>query len=295
MPELPEVETVVRDLSPLVVGRTIRKVRHGKKRLRKPWQPRWNRHLTGVGVAGIRRRGKWIVVELSTSSRLVVHLGMTGQFTATLAADPVPDHTHIVFELNGDSELRFRDPRRFGSIVLYPDESAVEEFFHGIGLGPEPFDLDAAYFREAVQRSNRTLKAILLDQQVVAGVGNIYADESCGRSGLHPSRRGCTLTDDEADRLREAIAAVLTTAIVRRGSTIRDYVGGSGLRGGFQNEFRVYGRTGEPCDLCRTPIECIRLSGRSSHFCPACQKAAAPSRKSGKRPVLATGSTVPVP
>jgi formamidopyrimidine-DNA glycosylase len=293
MPELPEVETVVRDLLPLVVGRTIRKVRHGKKRLRKPWQPRWNRPLTGATMTGIRRRGKWIVMELSTSSRLVVHLGMTGQFTATPAAEPVPDHTHIVFELDEDSELRFRDPRRFGSIVLYPDESAVEEFFQGIGLGPEPFDLDAAYFREAVQRSNRTLKAILLDQRVVAGVGNIYADESCGRSGLHPSRRGCSLTDIEVDRLRAAIPAVLTMAIARRGSTIRDYVGGSGLRGGFQNEFRVYGRTGEPCDVCRAAIECIRLSGRASHFCPDCQSIGSRSWSGGKRPAISTG-TVPV-
>lgn len=288
MPELPEVETVVRDLLPLIVGRTIRKVRHGKKRLRKPWQPRWSRPLTGATVTGMRRRGKWIVMELSTASRLVVHLGMTGQFTAIPAAEPLSDHTHIVFELDGDGELRFRDPRRFGSIVLYPDESAVEEFFEGISLGPEPFDLDAAYFREEVQRSNRTLKAILLDQRVVAGVGNIYADESCGRSGLHPSRRGCTLTDIEADRLREAIAAVLTAAIVRRGSTIRDYVGGSGLRGGFQNEFRVYGRTGEPCDVCRAPIECIRLSGRASHFCPDCQTIGSRSRRGGKSPAVST-------
>ena len=292
MPELPEVETVVRDLLPLITGRTIRTVRHGRKPLRKPWLPRWNRLLTGTAVTGIRRRGKWIVIELSSSSRLVVHLGMTGQFTATAAAEPVADHVHIRFELDDGSDLRFRDPRRFGSVTFYPDETAVEDFFKGIGLGPEPFELDPAYFRQAVRKSNRTLKAILLDQRIVAGVGNIYADESCGRARLHPRRRGNTLTDVEADRLREAIAAVLTTAIARRGSTIRDYVGGSGLRGGFQNEFRVYGRTGEPCGVCRTPIECIRLSGRSSHFCPACQQVDAGSRRGEKRLPIAA-STLP--
>jgi formamidopyrimidine-DNA glycosylase len=198
---------------------------------------------------------------------------MTGQFTAVPAGEPEPDHLHLVFALDDGTELRFRDVRRFGSVTLFPDEAAVEAFFAAAGLGPEPFGLDPKAFRAAVRGSARTLKAVLLDQTVVAGVGNIYADEACARAGLHPARTGSSLTPAECDRLRTAIEAVLTTAIAARGSTIRDYVGGSGLAGGFQLEHRVYGRTGEPCRACGRAIERVVLAGRSSHFCPACQPA----------------------
>ena len=270
MPELPEVETVVRDLRPLVVGRTIRAVRNGSKKLRVPWKPSWNAKLAGTRIGAIRRRGKWIVMDLG-ELRLLVHLGMTGQFTAVEANREEPDHTHVVLELDGERELRFRDPRRFGCVTLHPNEAAIEANFEAIGLGPEPFNIDPDYFQKSVRKSARSLKAILLDQSLLAGVGNIYADEACSLAGLHPRRRGTSLKIVEVDRLRLAIEAVLMKAVAHRGSTIRDYVGGSGLRGGFQNEFRVYGRTGEPCLVCTMPIECVRLSGRASHYCPTCQ------------------------
>src|SRR6478609_6292487 len=208
MPELPEVETVVRDLRPRAVGRTITAVRAGAKRLRKPWDAAWAADVVGRRVAAIRR------------------LGMTGQFTAVAATEPEPDHLHLVFALDDGTEFRFRDVRRFGSVALFADEPAVEAFFAAAGLGPEPFGLDPAAFRAAVRGSARTLKAILLDQTVVAGVGNIYADEACSRAALHPARRGDSLTPAECDALRVAIESVLTTAIAARGSTIRDYVGG---------------------------------------------------------------------
>jgi formamidopyrimidine-DNA glycosylase len=272
MPELPEVETVVRDLRPRAVGRTIAAVRAGAKRLRTPWDAAWGPAVTGRRIGAIRRRGKWIVVELD-APRLVVHLGMTGQFTAVAAGEPEPDHLHLVFGLDDGTELRFRDVRRFGSVALFPDEAAVEAFFAAAALGPEPFGLDPAAFRAAVRGSGRNLKAILLDQTVVAGVGNIYADEACSRAALHPARVGSSLTPAECDALRVAIEDVLTTAIAARGSTIRDYVGGSGLAGGFQLEHRVYGRTGEPCGTCGRAIERVVLAGRSSHYCPKCQPA----------------------
>lgn len=285
MPELPEVETVVRDLRPLVVGRTIRAVRHGVKKLREPWNPVWNEAVAGAKIEALRRRGKWIIVELIRKAdrpRLLVHLGMTGQFTAVPRSADEPDHLHVVFELDKNRELRFRDPRRFGCVTFHSDEAALQSRLDKVGLGPEPFGVDAAYFRLAVRKSARSLKAILLDQGVLAGVGNIYADEACSVSRLHPRRRGTSLTPAEADRLREAIETVLTKAVLRRGSTIRDYVGGSGLRGGMQHEFRVYGRTGDPCLACAVPIECIRLSGRASHYCPSCQGSTR-SRRSGAR------------
>jgi formamidopyrimidine-DNA glycosylase len=313
MPELPEVETVVRDLRPLVVGRTVTAVRAGERKLRTPWRPEWAASVVGGRIEGVRRRGKWIVMELASrprerpeatqnqprrtpaadaagSPRLIVHLGMTGQFTAVEATTEPPDHLHLVFELDRGRELRFRDVRRFGSATVLPDAAAVEAFFEEAGLGPEPFGLDPEYFRAAVRGSTRTLKAILLDQRVVAGVGNIYADEACFRARLNPARRGKALTAADADRLREAVEAVLTTAIEHRGSTIRDYVGGSGERGGFQDAHAVYGRTGEPCPACGAAVRCVRLSGRSSHFCPVCQAhsprrlAATRGPRSGARP-----------
>ena len=272
MPELPEVETVVRDLRPLVVGGRIVGVRVGPQRLRVPWKSPWAEQVRGRTITAVRRRGKWIVIELDAAPRLLVHLGMTGQFTAVAASAPRPDHLHLVFELDADREVRFRDVRRFGSVRLLADDAALEETFRLAKLGPEPFAIDASYFREVVRKADRPLKAILLDQRVLAGVGNISADEACFRAGLHPGRRGTTLSPAESDRLRDAVEAVILHAIEHRGSTIRDYIGGSGLRGGFQDEFRAYGRTGEPCVQCGTPIERLVIAGRSSHFCPRCQK-----------------------
>jgi formamidopyrimidine-DNA glycosylase len=195
---------------------------------------------------------------------------MSGQFTVVPASTPEPDHLHVVFALDNGNELRFRDPRRFGSAEYFTDRAAVETEMNA-ELGPEPFGIAADYFRDAVRGTARNLKALLLDQKTVAGVGNIYADEACFRARLHPGRKGKSLSTEECDRLRESIEAVITRAIESRGSTIRDYVGGSGLRGGFQNEFAVYGRTDEPCPTCEAAIQCARYSGRASHFCPACQ------------------------
>ncbi len=271
MPELPEVETVVRDLRPLIVGRTISSIWLGPKKLRMPWSDVWNAGVVGASVAAIRRRGKWILVDLDSGAILLVHLGMTGQFTAVPTADPRPDHLHFVFDLGGGHELRYRDVRRFGSVQWIASDAVVQHAF-GETLGPEPFDIPAVPFSTALRASRRNLKAILLDQSILAGVGNIYADESLFRAKLHPQTLGSDLTKAQCDRLRLAIEAVIVRAIDSRGSSIRDYIGGSGLRGGFQDEFAVYGRTGEPCDVCQTPIEMIRVAGRSSHYCPKCQK-----------------------
>src|SRR5205085_9498609 len=149
--------------------------------------------------------------------------------------------------------------------------ATLDGFFQESKLGPEPFDLDATYWRQRLANARRCLKAVLLDQRVVAGVGNIYADESLFEAKLHPVRLACDVPPRDADRLRKAIATVLNRAINLRGATIRDYVGGSGLKGGYQDRFRVYGRTGKPCPRCRIPIERIRLAGRSTHYCPKCQ------------------------
>jgi formamidopyrimidine-DNA glycosylase len=273
VPELPEVETVVRDLRPLLTGRRITAVAASRKALRKRWSPAWEAPLLGRQIAAVRRRGKWIVLDLDQDAHLVFHLGMSGQLTVVPAGQPRQPHTHVVIGLDeGDSQLRLCDPRRFGSAVFYPDTASLECFFARAKLGPEPFELDAKYFRQKLAGAKRSLKAILLDQRVVAGVGNIYADESLFQARLHPAQLGCATTAAEANRLRRAVVTVLNRAIVARGSSIRNYVGGSGLQGGYQRKFRVYGRAGEPCPRCRTPIQSIRLAGRATHFCPNCQK-----------------------
>jgi formamidopyrimidine-DNA glycosylase len=214
---------------------------------------------------------------------------MSGQFTVVSASTPESDHVHVVFALDDGNELRLRDPRRFGAAEYFTDRAKLEAEMNA-ELGPEPFGIAADYFRDAVRGTSRNLKALLLDQKTVAGVGNIYADEACFRAKLHPGRKGKSLSVEECDRLREAIEAVMTKAIESRGSTIRDYVGGSGLRGGFQNEFAVYGRTDEPCPTCETAIQCERHSGRASHFCPACQKNSPQRRKDRTKGTKKTGS-----
>jgi formamidopyrimidine-DNA glycosylase len=273
VPELPEVETVVRELRSCLVGRRIASVKVGKQRLRRRWSRKWEPHLIGRRVGDVRRRGKWIVLILEGEFQLVIHLGMTGQLVVVPARDPLAPHTHAVFDLDrGGRQLRFRDVRRFGSATLFTQAARVDRFFQQAGLGPEPFELEPAYWRRRLAATRRCSKAVLLDQRVVAGLGNIYADEALFQARLSPRRRACDLTSAESTRLRRAIVTVLNRAIDKRGSSIRNYVGGLGLRGEYQNEFRVYQRTGKPCLRCRTQIRCIRLAGRSTHFCPQCQK-----------------------
>lgn len=273
MPELPEVETVVRELRPRLLDRRFQSVRVGRRPLRHRWQTRWGPLVIGQRIERLHRRGKWIVMDLGGGPCLVLHLGMTGQLTVTPAETTRRDHTHLIFGLDpGNEELRFRDVRRFGCALYFPDAASRERFPSLAELGPEPFDLDPACWRDRLRATERSLKAALLDQHLVAGVGNIYADESLFAARLPPTRRGCDLAPAEADRLRRAVVAVLTQAIERRGSSIRDYIGGNGEKGGFQKEFRVYGQTGLPCRRCQTPIACIRLAGRATHFCPHCQK-----------------------
>jgi formamidopyrimidine-DNA glycosylase len=272
VPELPEVETVVREIRPPLLGRRFTSVEVGDKHLRRRWSADWVPLVAGSRVQEVSRRGKWILLRLDRDRYLVFHLGMTGQLTVRPAKEPVLPHTHIVLGLDkGKAQLRFRDIRRFGSATVFPDREHLDEFFGKSGLGPEPWDLAPRYWRDCIQKTGRCLKAVLLDQRVVAGVGNIYADESLFTARLHPTQLGRETTAAEANRLRKAIVTVLDRAIDKRGSSIRNYVGGSGLRGNYQEEFRAYGRKGQPCPRCGQPIQCIRLAGRSTHFCARCQ------------------------
>jgi formamidopyrimidine-DNA glycosylase len=271
MPELPEVETVARDLRPLLIGRSLVGVRRSRKALRQRWSKVWDAKLIGRRVEAVLRRGKWLLVELDGGGFLVVHLGMTGRFTVVAPGVARELHTHVAFPLDNEHELRFRDARRFGSVTYMADRAAWEKYL-APRLGPEPWDMPADQWRDGLRQTKRPVKAVLLDQTVIAGVGNIYADEACFAARVDPRRAGASFRPAEADRLLLAVRDVLTRAIESRGSSIRDYVGGSGQRGEYQDRFAVYGRTGEPCLACGREIICVRLAGRSTHYCKKCQK-----------------------
>lgn len=272
MPELPEVETVVRSLRPKLVGKWIKTVRRGRHQLRKPWLAQWTRQVSDTKIVSVERRGKWILLKLSQEgSHLVVHLGMTGRLLVCNSIEQVLSHTHLVFPLaGGDEELRYVDPRRFGSVRLcqvvdnhrFPEE---------LQLGIEPFGKYSTQLEERFLASSRSLKAILLDQSVMAGVGNIYADEALYRARLNPEWRGNSLTSKQVRKLVSAVQQVLQRAIDAHGSTILSFYYGDGEAGGFQNEFKVYGRKDLPCYHCGTPIQRTKLGGRSTHWCPECQ------------------------
>lgn len=270
MPELPEVETVVRSLRPRLTGQRIQSARISGQRMRRSGPTRWVKSIGGQMVREVRRRGKWIIIELD-DGHLLVHLGMTGQLRVVPVKEPVAPHTHVTLRLGRKHELRFRDERRFGSVAHFANAAALQAFLDD-KLGPEPFELEPTAWRNALQRTRRAIKAVLLDQAVVAGVGNIYADESLHRARIHPATPAQNLAPRMMNALRLALSEVLTVAIECRGSSIRNYLDGNGACGGYQEEFRVYQRYGEPCGRCGAMIERIRLAGRSTHFCPCCQR-----------------------
>ncbi|MCK5922380.1 MAG: bifunctional DNA-formamidopyrimidine glycosylase/DNA-(apurinic or apyrimidinic site) lyase [Methylococcales bacterium] len=270
MPELPEVETVVRALRQPVVGRTIVGVRsYWERHIAVPSVEGLRKRLVGRRVVAINRRAKYLVFELDGADTLIMHLKMSGHL-AVLPAD-VPAHKHVrtVFELDDGRELRFRDMRKFGKVYLVQDRDDV------LGkLGPEPL-VDAftvAVFRERFERRTRVMKSLLLDQSFIAGVGNIYADEALHFAGISPLRHANTLTDDEIERLYAGIRHVLRLGIEREGASIDSYIKPDGTKGDMQNAVHVYSRTGQSCYRCGHLIERIIVGGRSTHFCVNCQQ-----------------------
>jgi formamidopyrimidine-DNA glycosylase len=278
MPELPEVQTVVTTLRPKLLGRTIRAVRLARTDILQPAGADLPALLVGRAVSSIERRGKRIIFQLSDAARFYVHLGMTGQLTVAPPDAPLAPHTHLTIDFDardgaGFPQVRFRDPRRFGGVWWLGRESAPDA-----GMGPEPLSLRPAELARRLARTTRAVKNALLDQSVVAGLGNIYVDESLFAARIHPLTPANALSPDQIARLNRAIKATLRKAIRHRGSSLRDYLDADGERGAFQRLHRVYDRGAEPCRTCRTPIERVVLGGRSTHFCPTCQPAAAPAR-----------------
>lgn len=268
MPELPEVETVVRTLRPRLLGRIVRSVHVHRPDILCPDGCNLESELAGRKVIAIDRRGKRIIFTLDNHNRFYIHLGMTGQLTvvpALPAAQPAPPHTHLEIRFEGDL-LRFRDPRRFGGVWWLGQADA------DAGMGPEPLTLRPAQLARQLAGTTRAIKAALLDQTLIAGLGNIYIDEALFTAGIHPLRPANRLKVEQVHRLNRAIKATLRRAIRHRGSTLRDYMDADGDAGGFQKLHRVYDRGGQPCRECKTPIKRIVVGGRSTHFCPRCQQ-----------------------
>ena len=275
MPELPEVETIARGLDKRVTGDVIESVWLGSKpEPLKSSAAEIDAALQSKTISGVRRVGKHIVFDLvladngkrhsaKTESQWIVHLGMTGSLRVCPQDAEVEKHTHAILRLASGRELRFVDPRRFGRL------SVIEKFE---APGAEPLQIPFADFAALFHGRKTPIKSALLNQKLLSGVGNIYADEALFRAGIRPRRRAASLTREELQKLHSALKKVLREAIRLGGSSISDYVDSNGEEGFFQLKHGVYGREGEPCVVCKTPIKRIVIAGRSSHYCPRCQK-----------------------
>jgi formamidopyrimidine-DNA glycosylase len=298
MPELPEVETIARELAPRVVGRTITAFRTDWARaIRHPTPESFAEGVVGREVLDVARRAKWLVLTLNDAAALVIQVKMTGQLYVQPPEMPHDKHVHHTFGLSDGNELRIRDTRKFGRLGLYRRDEAGrvlgedEARLLFAGHGPEPLDdaFTLREFRRILRRRTGRLKPLLLDQSFVAGVGNIYADEALWRARLHPLRGAATLRPDDERRLYLCVREVLEEAIRRRGSSVDDYVSLEGT-GEMQDFLNVYGRTGQGCPRCSRPIRRIVLGARGTHFCSWCQRLPAAQRTDVVRRLLRPAS-----
>lgn len=281
MPELPEVETVRRGLTPAMQGKIIERLDVNRPDLRFPFPDQFKARVEGASITHMGRRAKFLVTELSTGDALIMHLGMSGRFTvndaptADFHVDPGtnPAHDHVVFHMQGGATVTYNDPRRFGFMELWPikDLDAYPRIEH---LGPEPLSnhFSAAYLDEQLRGKNTPIKSALLDQAIIAGLGNIYVCEALFRAGISPRRKASSVVGKRSARLAPAINEVIAEAIAAGGSSISDFASASGELGYFQKHFAVYDREGEPCDTCPSSLKRIVQSGRSTFFCSKCQR-----------------------
>ena len=278
MPELPEVETVARGLQKEIAGRRIASVTLGKTDfIDNPGA--LERELPGRTIRVVERYGKFLLLRLgqveeglenANESALLVHLGMTGLLMPQPVNAPHAKHTHVVLLLDDGRELRYVDPRRFGRMAYLAGEALQEELRR---FGADPLEAGLEEFLHRICGRHARIKALLLDQRVLRGVGNIYADESLWKARIHPAHLGARLKPPQAKELYRALQAILRKAILMRGSSISDFLDAEGLPGEYQRHHRVYGRKGKGCFRCKTPIRHAIVAGRSSFFCPSCQKA----------------------
>jgi formamidopyrimidine-DNA glycosylase len=273
MPELPEVETVRRGLDHALAGAVIENVQLRRKNLRTAFPPRFAETLTGRQIKSVERRAKYLVFRLDSEDVVIAHLGMSGRFLINLTEPKkFSAHDHLIIRLEDGRTLVFNDARRFGLMTI-TNSKKVSTHPLFARLGPEPFEQEfsTSYLKDKLAARRSPIKPVLMDQHLVVGVGNIYASEALFDAGVNPKRMACDVAD-KASALVKSIHKVLSAAISSGGSSLRDFMGVDGNAGYFQHKFFVYDREGKPCLTCRTPIKMIRQSGRSTFFCPKCQK-----------------------
>lgn len=271
MPELPEVETTRRGLLPRVVGRTVREVVVRNPALRWPVSRELPRAVRGERVIDIRRRGKYLLFDFPRG-HMLVHLGMSGRLSLVPSEAPPRAHDHVDVRLEGDEALRLTDPRRFGAVLWLPGEAEKHALLRGLGHEPLEAGFGGATLRAAAKGRRIAVKQFVMNGQVVTGVGNIYASEALFHAGIHPMRSVARISAARWERLAAAIRATLERALAAGGSTLRDYAAADGTAGGFQTFTAVYGREGQPCRACGTPIRALRQGQRSTFYCPRCQR-----------------------
>ncbi len=274
MPELPEVETVRRGLERVVIGKTISEIRVHETRFRFPVQPkRLRQWIARQSIVAVERRAKYVLCRMSNEARLVIHLGMSGRLLWCDRSRPLEKHDHIQFMLDDGNELRFRDPRRFGLIdAIAPGKLDDYVHFRHLGLEPLSSEFTPKVLFEHAQGLARPIKNHLMDGNRIVGVGNIYANESLFRAGIHPETPAGKLRLPDWQRLAKAVRQVLKTAIASGGTTLNDFYNSDGERGYFQQYLKVYSREGEACEDCGATIRRIVQLGRSTYFCPHCQR-----------------------
>jgi len=271
VPELPEVETTRLGLAPHVQGQTIRTAVVRNPHLRWPVPKHLARLVAGRRIERLERRSKYLLLDCG-GGWLILHLGMSGSLRVVPADRPPGAHDHLDIVLESGQALRLHDPRRFGAVLWQPGEATRNKLLRDIA--PEPFDprFNAQWLFQHTRGRRAAIKSLLMDQRLVCGVGNIYANESLFRAGIHPGRAAGRIGEQRYARLVEAIRATLTEAIRAGGSTLRDFVNADGNPGYFQQQYFVYGRAGEPCRLCSTAIRTVRIGQRSAFYCPRCQR-----------------------
>ncbi len=273
MPELPEVETICRGLRSFVVGQKVVKVELREPRLRSRVNGDFSSQLLGRTILDVGRRGKYLLFRLEGGQVWLSHLGMSGKLIYVESSRPRDKHDHIIIQLNGGHELRFHDPRRFGLSMVIPEENLLP-LSQMKNLGPEPFDyrFNAEYLYSIARNSRRRIRDLLIDQRVVAGLGNIYANEILYHAGIRPTTRAWKLGRSKVKRIAEIVPKLLNEAIRWSGTSFSDYRDAEDRLGEFQNHLRVYDREGEACRVCSTKIKRIPIGNRSAFYCPSCQR-----------------------
>jgi formamidopyrimidine-DNA glycosylase len=271
MPELPEVETVVRGLRKTVIGNKIKNLKVIFPGIVKQDLKNFKKDVNKTEIVGIRRRGKFILIDLSNGKTILAHLGMTGNFLLVKPSTPLNKHDHLIVKFHQNpKELRYNDQRKFGRIKSF-STSKAENVADLRRLGPEALDISSSEFINLFRKRKGKIKSALLNQQIIAGLGNIYVDESLFEVKIHPAQKINRLSPQKLRKLHQAIQKILKKAIKAGGSSIENYYNVNGEIGSFQLQHRVYGREGLPCKRCGTKIKRIKISQRSSYFCPKCQ------------------------